>query len=186
MWQLTLLFDLMLCINLHVQLKKFCAALVISLTGISCAQASEFAGPYAGIKLGENWSDASGVINKPSHATFFPGLTAGYGFDVKQFVIGAEVFADFHHGSTAYRDAGVDLKVGMPFNTIMPYARLGMTGTWPNARLHGGLGVEYKFMKQLSVAAEWTADSNSREGAKLVTTASRSEFINTSDDLRLG
>jgi hypothetical protein len=41
-------------------------------------------------------------------------------------------------------------------------------------------------MKQLSVAAEWTADSNSREGAKLVTTASRSEFINTSDDLRLG
>jgi outer membrane immunogenic protein len=55
---------------------KFCAALVISLTGISCAQASEFAGPfagpYAGIKLGENWSDAFGVINKPSHATFFP------------------------------------------------------------------------------------------------------------------
>ena len=146
--------------------KKFCAALVISLTGISCAQASEFVGPYAGVKLGENWSDATGAINKPSHATFFPGLTAGYGFDVKQFVIGAEVFADFHHGSTTYKDAGVDLKIGMPFNTIMPYARLGMTGTWPAACLDGGLGVEYKFIKQLSVAAGWSAESDSHEGSK--------------------
>jgi hypothetical protein len=69
--------------------------------------------------------------SRPSHV-FPPGLTAGYGFDVKQFVIGAEVLADFHHGSTFYKDAGVDLKVGMPFNTIMPYARSGMTGPWPN------------------------------------------------------
>ncbi len=53
-------------------LKKFFAALVIVLTGISCAQASEFAGPYAGVKVGENWSDASGVVNKSSHATFPP------------------------------------------------------------------------------------------------------------------
>jgi outer membrane immunogenic protein len=103
--------------------------------------------------------------SRPSHV-FPPGLTAGYGFDVKQFVIGAEVLADFHHGSTFYKDAGVDLKVGMPFNTIMPYARLGMTGPWPNARFHGGLGVEYKFMKKVSVAAEWTADSSSREGTR--------------------
>ena len=147
-------------------LKKFFAALVIALTGLSCAQASEFAGPYAGVKLGENWSDASGVLNKPSHATFFPGLTAGYGFDVQQFMIGAEAFADFHHGSTTYKDGGVDLKVGMPFNTVMPYARLGLTGTWPNARLHGGVGVEYKFMKKVSVAAEWTADSSSHDGTK--------------------
>lgn len=148
------------------KLKKFFAALVIVLTGISCAQASEFAGPYAGVKVGENWSGASGVVNKSSHATFFPGLTAGYGFDVNQLVIGAEVFADFHHGSTTYKDGGIDLKVGMPFNTIMPYARLGMTGSWPNARVHGGLGVEYKFAKQFSVAAEWTADSSKHDGTK--------------------
>jgi outer membrane immunogenic protein len=147
-------------------LKKFFAALVVALTSISCAQASEFAGPYAGVKVGENWSDASGVINKPSHATTFPGLTAGYNFDVKQFVVGAEVFADFHHGSSTYKDGGVDLKVGMPFNLVMPYARIGVTGTWPNARLHGGLGVEYKFAKQFSVAGEWTADSCSHDGTK--------------------
>lgn len=147
-------------------LKKFFAALVIALTSISCSQASEFAGPYAGVKVGENWSDASGAVNVKSHATAFPGLTAGYGFDVKQFMIGAEVFADFHHGSTTYKDGGVALKVGMPFNMIMPYARLGMTGTWPDARLHGGMGVEYKFLKQFSVAAEWTADLSSHEGTK--------------------
>jgi outer membrane immunogenic protein len=41
-----------------------------------------------------------------------------------------------------------------------------VTGTWPNARLHGGLAVEYKFMKQLSGAAELTADSSSHEGTK--------------------
>jgi outer membrane immunogenic protein len=83
-------------------LKKFFAALVIAVTGISCAQASEFAGPYAGFKVGENWSDAFGVVNTASRSTTFPGLTAGYGFDVKQFMIGAEVFADFHHGSTTF------------------------------------------------------------------------------------
>jgi outer membrane immunogenic protein len=54
----------------------------------------------------------------------------------------------------------------MPFNTIMPYARLGLTGTWPNARLHGGLGVGYKFVKQFSVEAEWTADSSSHDRTK--------------------
>ncbi|OXC71866.1 hypothetical protein BSU04_44500 [Caballeronia sordidicola] len=38
-------------------------------------------------------------------------------------MIGVEVFADFHRGSTACKDGGGNLKVGMPFNTIMPYAR---------------------------------------------------------------
>jgi outer membrane immunogenic protein len=167
MRQLTLLFELTLCIEIMFNLKKFFAALVIALTGISYAQASEFAGPYAGFKIGQNWSDASGVINKSTHSTTFPGLTAGYGFDVSRFVIGPELFADFHHGSTTYKDGGVDLKFGMPFNNVvMPYARLGVTGGWPNVRLHGGLGIEYKFMKKASVAAEWTADSSSHDGTK--------------------
>lgn len=69
-------------------------------------------------------------------------------------MIGAEVFAGFHHGSTTCKDSGVDLKVAMPFNMIMPYARLGATRSWPNARLHGGLGIEYKFMKQFRVATK--------------------------------
>jgi outer membrane immunogenic protein len=145
-------------------LKKLVASLVLALTSIAGVQASEFAGPYAGIKVGENWSDASGAVNVGSHATTFPGLTAGYNFDVKNFVIGAEGFADFHHGSTTYKDAGIDAKVGVPINNLMPYGRLGFTGTWPNVRLHGGVGLEYKFAKNFSVAGEWTADSSSHDG----------------------
>jgi outer membrane immunogenic protein len=147
-------------------LKKLVASLVLALTGIAGVHASEFAGPYAGIKLGENWSDASGNLNVASHGTTFLGLTAGYNFDVQNFVIGAEGFADFHNGSTTYKDAGVDARIGVPINHLMPYARLGFTGTWPNARLHGGLGLEYKFARNLSIAGEWTADTSSRDGTK--------------------
>jgi outer membrane immunogenic protein len=147
-------------------LKKFFAALIIAMTGLSCAQASEFSGAYAGFKVGQNRSDASGVVNTKSHDTTFPGLTAGYNFDVSRFVIGAEVFADLHNDSTTYRDGGVDLKVGMPFNSFMPYARLGATGNWPNTRLHGGLGIEYKLIKNASIATEWTTDTSKHDGTK--------------------
>jgi outer membrane immunogenic protein len=71
-------------------LKKIFAALVIVMTGLSCAQASEFSGAYAGFKVGQNRSDASGVVNVKSHDTTFLGLTAGYDFDVSRFVIGAK------------------------------------------------------------------------------------------------
>ena len=144
--------------------KNLFAALVIAVTGLSAAQASEFSGPYAGLKVGENWSDASGVVNVGSHASTFLGLTAGYNFDVSRFVIGAEAFADFHHSSTTYKDGGVDAKLGMPFNSVMPYVRLGVTGSWPNARFHTGLGIEYKFIKQASLALEWTADQSKHDG----------------------
>ncbi len=82
-------------------------------------------------------------------------------------MIGAEGFADFTNGSTTYKDAEcLDAKIGVPMNNLMPYARLGFTGTWPNARLHGGLGLEYMFAKNVSVAGEWTTDTSSRDGTK--------------------
>jgi outer membrane immunogenic protein len=77
--------------------KRFFAALVIPLTGNSRAQASEFASPYTGVKVGESWSDASDIVNAKPRA-----MTRLVGFDVKQFMIGAEVLADFHHGPTTY------------------------------------------------------------------------------------
>lgn len=52
----------------------------------------------------------------------------------------------------------MDLKIGMPFSMITPYARLGMTESWPNVRLYDGLGIEDKDIKQFSVAVERTAD----------------------------
>jgi outer membrane immunogenic protein len=148
------------------KLKTLTAALVVSMMGVAGVQASEFAGPYAGVKIGENWSDASGVINTSTSSTTFFGLVAGYNFDVSNFVVGAEAFGDFHNASTTYKDAGLDAKFGMPFNHLMPYARIGFTGTWPNARLHYGLGLEYKFTKNISVAGEWTADSSTHDGTK--------------------
>ncbi|PRX99145.1 outer membrane protein [Paraburkholderia sp. BL25I1N1] len=128
--------------------------------------ASEFAGPYVGFKLGVNTSDASGVHSKASHATVFPGFTAGYNFDVDRFVAGAEVFADLHHGSTTYKDGGIDAKFGMPFNQFMPYVRIGLTTDWPNIRPHWGLGVEYKFAKHVSAVGEWTTDTSNHDGTR--------------------
>jgi opacity protein-like surface antigen len=128
--------------------------------------ASQFAGPYVGFKVGLNNSDASGVVNKASHTTVFPGFMAGYNFDVDRFVLGAEIFADLHHGSSTYKDGGIDAKFGMPFNQIMPYARVGFTSSWPETRLHWGLGVEYKFARHVSVAGEWTTDSSNKDGTK--------------------
>lgn len=128
--------------------------------------ASQFAGPYLGFKVGVNISDASGVINKPSHTTVFPGFTAGYNFNVERFIVGAEAFADLHHGSTTYKDGGIDAKFGMPFNQILPYVRIGFTGDDPGTRFHWGLGVEYKFAKHVSAVGEWTTDTGNCDGTK--------------------
>lgn len=128
--------------------------------------ASGFAGPYMGFKVGVNTSDASGVVNKASHTTVFPGFTAGYNFDVDRFVLGAEAFADLHHGSTTYKDGGIDAKFGMPFNQFMPYARVGLTTDWPDVRFHWGLGVEYKFAKHVSAVGEWTTDTSNHDGTR--------------------
>jgi outer membrane immunogenic protein len=149
------------------------AAAVFVLAGIAHAETpvpqsvhSEFSGPYAGIKLGANLSNASGVVNAGTHGTAFPGLTAGYGFDVGRFVLGGEAFADFHNGSTTRKDGGIDFRAGMPFNKIMPYARIGFTGFWPDTRLHYGLGVEYKLYKNIHLAGEWTTDQSNSDGTK--------------------
>ncbi|MDR5831565.1 porin family protein [Caballeronia sp. LP006] len=149
-----------------VSIKKVAAPLFVSLLGIASAHASEFSGPFVGAKLGLNFSDATGHdFEESTHTTFFPGLTAGYNVDVNQFVVGVEGFADLHAGSTTKKDGGIDVKVGMPIDgNIMPYARVGFTGTWPDTRLHYGAGVEYKFAKQWSVAGEYTADTAHFDG----------------------
>lgn len=126
---------------------------------------SQFAGPYVGAKFGANWSDITGPNQKTTHTTLFPGLVAGVNYDVDRFVVGFEGFMDFHGGSTTKKDGGIDVRFGMPVNeNILPYARIGFTGTWPDTRLHYGGGVEYKFEKNWSVAAEYTGDTSSYQG----------------------
>jgi outer membrane immunogenic protein len=158
---------------MHKIIRLILTASVVFLSNLAHSQteaplvgAAQFAGPYVGFKLGVNNSDASGAINKDSHNTAFPGFTAGYNFAVDRFVLGAEAFADLHHGSSTYKDAGIDAKFGMPFNQFMPYARVGFTGGWPDARLHWGLGVEYKFARHVSAVSEWTTDTGSHDGTR--------------------
>jgi outer membrane immunogenic protein len=145
-------------------IKKILVPLILALTGATQVQASEFTGAYVGAKAGFNWSDSTGHTYQSTHATAFPGLTIGYNYDLAPVVVGIEGFADFHGGSTTKKDAGIDAKVGMPISNVMPYARVGLTGTWPDTRLHYGAGVEYKVAKQWSVAGEWTADRAHYEG----------------------
>ncbi|MFL9961024.1 porin family protein [Paraburkholderia sediminicola] len=156
-------------------MKKTLATLVVFLATASgfahadditsAPTASLFSGPYVGFKVGANVSSAAGEINKPSHTTVFPGFTAGYGFNVGPLMLGAEAFADLHHGSATYKDGGIDAKLGMPFGQIMPYARLGFTVDWPATRPHWGLGVEYAATKNLGVTAEWTSDHANAENS---------------------
>lgn len=124
---------------------------------------SLFSGLYAGFKVGANVSDASGAVTKPSHTTVFPGFTLGYGVDVGPVMLGAEAFADLHHGSATFKDGGLDAKIGMPFGQIMPYARVGFTLDWPATRPHWGVGVEYAATRNLGVTAEWTGDHANAE-----------------------
>jgi outer membrane immunogenic protein len=121
---------------------------------------SPFSGLYVGAKVGANISDVSGYPHAPSHTSFFPGATVGFGFDAGPVMVGGEAFADFHHGSTTGKDAGFDAKFGVPLERYMPYLRVGFTARHPDSRLHWGLGVEYKALQSLGVAMEWTADQS--------------------------
>ena len=126
---------------------------------------SQFAGPYVGAKFGPNWSDITGPNARSTHSTWFPGIVAGVNYDVDRFVVGFEGFMDFHGGSTTKKDGGIDVKFGMPVDgNIMPYGRVGFTGTWPDTRLHYGAGVEYKFARNWSVAGEYTGDTAHYDG----------------------
>lgn len=77
-------------------------------------------------------------------------------------MIDAEVFADVHGGSTTRKDAGIDARFGMSINrNLVPYARIGVRGTWPDTRPHYGAGVEYKLNGKWSVAGENAGDGAS-------------------------
>jgi outer membrane immunogenic protein len=132
------------------------------LLGIYGTPHSEFAGPYVAAKFGIDWSDITGPHARSYHSTWYPSVALGVNYDVDQFVIGVEAFADFHGGSTTGDDKGMDLKVGLPVRKdVMPYLRVGFTGSSPDNRLHYGAGVEYKMHKNWSVAAEYTGDKSS-------------------------
>lgn len=144
---------------------KWLAPFVLATMCVAHVQASEFAGPYVGAKYGADFSRETGAVYSSESVPFF-GVTAGYNVDVQNFVIGAEAFGDFHERAATRKDGGIDMKLGLPMNDVMPYARLGFTGGWPDTRLHYGLGVEAKFAKHVGVAVEWTGDTSHSAGER--------------------
>ncbi|MFA6921959.1 MAG: outer membrane beta-barrel protein [Gallionella sp.] len=165
-------------------------ALAAALMSVSVVQASEFDGFYIGGKAGLNKSDMTGVRTESKQNSTTIGIEEGYNWDMDGFLLGGSFFADFNQktnhvtniaplsvksGSTAL---GLDLKLGLPSGSFMPYAKLGMARTTglgyePVAQyrytngLHTGLGLEYKLSPSWSVAGEWTRATSKLNGSKL-------------------
>lgn|GEM_PF-491799 len=133
------------------------------LVGISTSlQASQFSGPYVGLNVGQNTSSLTAQADKKK---VYPGLKAGYNMDVGSFLLGGEVFADAHNDSYTKEDFGLDARVGLPMNKWMPYLKLGVAGSTPGTRLHGGLGLEYSLSDRWSINAEYTTDTTNKSGS---------------------
>ena len=158
-------------------------AFVAALAAASHAAADGFAGGYVGGDLGLNHSATSGApatspANSPSY-----GLSGGYGWKVGSSVmLGVEGHADTSkdathaplgpYGSNAY---GLGLKIGVPLDSLMPYARLGYDRTQGTGALSGfsagspnsSLGLMYKFAPSWSLEGEWSSSAPSSGGLKL-------------------
>lgn len=165
-------------------------ALAAALLSVSAAQASEFDGFYIGGKVGVNKSDITGIQTASKQNATTYGFEEGYNWDMGGYLLGGSFFADFNQktnrvtnvmalplysGSTTI---GLDLKLGVPMNNFMPYAKLGWDrttgmGVAPAAQfkytndLHTGLGLEYKFAPNWSVAGEWTRSASKINGSRL-------------------
>lgn len=141
-----------------MKLSTLSMAVASALLGTVVAHASEFSGSYLGGRIGYN-------ENRPATSTTsdkaFPGLQGGHGWDKGEWMLAVEGFYDHHTKSVTGRDYGADLKIGLPSDKLMPYAKLGLAGSDPGTRLHGGVGIEYKFAPQWSVLGEWTLDTKS-------------------------
>ena len=138
-------------------------AMVIALASTATAQASEFTGGYLGGKIGYNKNSPTTISTSNK---IYPGLEAGYGWDAGSVLVGIDGFYDGHSKSITGEDYGADVKLGLPMDKLMPYVKLGAAGSDPGTRVHGGLGIEYKFAPQWSVAGEWTADRKTVNSVK--------------------
>lgn len=161
--------------------------LAVALLGMTAAQAGEFDGSYVGGKIGVNRTDMTDVSRQSPVAT---GLEGGHNWNMNGMLLGVDGFVDFNgkktHTGTGVAPAavnygshvyGLDLKLGLPNGNWMPYAKLGYAHTGGRGDAyasavgdngaHLGLGVEYKFAPQWSVAGEWTNNSGTSGATKL-------------------
>lgn len=145
-------------------------ALAAALLGAMAVQASEFDGSWVGGKIGSNTSGMTGV-DKQNSTSY--GLVGGHNWDMGGFVLGVNGFVDANskaahnpapsnYGSSVY---GLDAKLGIDAGNWLPYAKLGYARTNGNGTAgaigsgdaHLGIGLEYKFAPNWSVAGEYTS-----------------------------
>ena len=161
-------------------------SLMAALLGASVAQASEFDGLYIGGKAGLNSSDIVGATTASKENATTYGFEEGYNWDMGGYLLGGSFFVDMNQktgrttaavysGSTTF---GLDLKLGLPSGSWMPYAKMGWDrtsgmGVFPASQfkytnnLHLGLGVEYKLAPNWGLAGEWTKSESKIAGSKL-------------------
>ncbi len=158
-------------------------ALLAALAAAGNAAADDFAGAYVGGDVGLNHSGTSGAATGATASTPSYGLAGGYGWKVGgKVLLGVEGHVDANmdathaplgqYGSNAY---GLGLKIGVPIDSLMPYARLGYDRTQGTGALsgfntsspNGGLGLMYKFAPSWSLEGEWSSSQPSSNGLKL-------------------
>ncbi len=162
-------------------------ALPVILLAMPSAGASEFAGSYFGLKAGGNRSIYNGLTASSSTFANLPredtgntpafGLEGGRNWDMKGYLLGANLYFDssrktthtiaasgvpatMNSGGAAY---GFGLKLGLPSDEWLPYAKLGYGKGKANSGFevggngaHAGAGVEYKLSSGLSLVGELT------------------------------
>ena len=140
--------------------------------GYMSQSSGNLTGPYVGGRIGLNNSDSD--ISADSKTAFTGGAQLGYNMNMGGPVIGAEGFIDWNasadhatypYGPLSYGSYvwGADAKLGVDLGQFMPYGKLGIASTnltddasgdeWG---LHGGLGIEYMIMPNVSAKGEWT------------------------------
>lgn len=144
--------------------------------------ADEFNGAYVGGKLGVNSANSTSTNTKTA-VTY--GAELGYNWTVQNMLIGVDGFYDANDKAThdvspagqvnyGSNVGGLDLKLGLPMDNLLPYVKLGighLSGTsdasaFGKDAFHGGLGLEYKFAPNWSVAGEWTTINAKDQGVK--------------------
>lgn len=146
-------------------MKQYGLSAVLLCVALSAnAQDGNFGGAYLGVNLGNNTASATSLSDKNS---VYVGAKVGYDWSWSSILLGVQGFHDAHSDSYTKDDAGVDARLGLPMNRWLPYAKLGVVGTTPGERLHGGLGVEYSLADSWAINAEWTTDSKDANGSTL-------------------
>lgn len=153
------------------------------LASAGSAMAGDFDGPYVGGNIGVNSSSTGGTYTTSSANAPWYSLEGGYGWNLGGNVLLGLQGRVGGFGTTAHAPAGeyggkaygLGLKVGVPIDSLMPYAWLGYDHTQGMGSLSGfsadsansGVGLMYKFAPSWSLEGEFSSSVPSSGGIRL-------------------